>query len=208
MKKRRKQFLRTFTTCVPFFLLAFLSGLAFYEYFPKPMEDSRIMIEDMPPITIQANDSLSVYSYQECLENYREMPEYLSKYCTGIILMDEKSLNEQFYSNKRTKNDDSIVAYAQTPSNEIYLSDTTVDTIAHELWHLYDYAHDRVSNSEECKKLYEEYKSDVTPYAKKNTTEFFAEAGVWYLKMPEEMQGKCPKLYTYFDNLPKEMESV
>ena len=207
MRRKWKRFLRTFTSCILFLILAFLSGLAFNEYFPKPMENSRIMIENMPPITIQANNSLSVYSYQECLKNYREMPEYLTKYCTGIILMDEEGLNEQYYSNKRTENDDSIVAYALTPQNEIYLSDITAETIAHELWHLYDYAHNRISNSEECKKLYEEYKSDLTPYAAKNPTEFFAEAGVWYLKMPEEMQGKCPKLYTYFDNLPKEMES-
>lgn len=85
--------------------------------------------------------------------------------------------------------------------------DSVKDTVAHELWHVFDYANgnDEYYLSEfDFNILYNQNPGSISEYGATNVLEFFAEAGTMYLLSPEELKEKNMDVYNYFESLPKE----
>lgn len=198
------RFFRSFCIGICIGILCIVGGMLVYPY-GLPLPDAQISIQDYPPITIQANNTLSTASYQTALHNFQTQPEYLRQYCQGLILMDQETLEETY--GEKMEEDFTLMAYSRTPSNVIYMSDFSSKTISHELWHIYDKSNEIVANSG-ISSFFEKYREDLGDYASQNETEWFAEAGSWYVNCPEKMKEKMPEVYSYFENLQKEAESL
>lgn len=93
-----------------------------------------------------------------------------------------------------------------TQDSTIYITTDSfnADVVYHELFHAYDNAHGKISESYEFTQIFHEEKGkvfvEVVDEADYNE-EFFAAAGAAYLLEPQVLKDAAPKTYEYIDNL-------
>lgn len=99
-------------------------------------------------------------------------------------------------------------ALGLTQDSTIYIATDSfnADVIYHELFHAYDNAHGKLSESEEFLAIFAKEKDklfvgvlDESAYPE----EFFATAGAEYLLAPQKLKTIAPESYEYIDNLIK-----
>ncbi len=99
-------------------------------------------------------------------------------------------------------------ALGLTQDSTIYIATDTfnVDVVYHELFHAYDNAHGKLSESSEFMLIFSKEKDkvfvevvDESAYSE----EFFAAAGASYLLEPLVLKAAAPETYEYIDNLIK-----
>ena len=95
-------------------------------------------------------------------------------------------------------------ALGLTQDRTIFISTESFSSyvVLHELFHAFDNANDRLSETYEFLKLYKE-KSRIMPVFTANSddyaAEFFAQVGAMYLLMPYELSISAPDIYDYYD---------
>lgn len=155
------------------------------------------------------------------------MPQELLEKCSTIIFMDE----EHFAQEEMNENLSNVVGLANSADMSVkvliqdfdtqYIDksmpewimdpiDYYINTISHELGHIYDYqyAYNQTfySDEEEFQKLYELCKDDLNDYASSNAHEFFAEGTKLYFFYSSYLQEKSPSAWAYFDQLYQAQE--
>lgn len=149
-------------------------------------------------------DNIKIFSYegfdkvnaQSYLEDLAALPKKLTDNCENIYFTDE-NLNEKFSLEIETQ----IVALSF--GRDIYISTDYhgTEVLVHELYHVYDYANDWISDTDEFKELYELYKDEheVSPGNVQNCYEFFASYGENFYLRNETLNDDT--LFAFFDNL-------
>ena len=128
------------------------------------------------------------------LDNLKDISEDLVKNCDNIYFTNE-NLTEKFNLDIKTK----VVAISYGKDiyvNTDYYAD---DVLSHELFHVYDFSNNWISESSSFLDLYNKYKNDykVSPGNKENEYEFFATCGEYYLSHSITEQD----LYNFYDSL-------
>lgn len=125
-------------------------------------------------ISINKDKNLDQDNLKLYLNNLENIPKGLLENCNNIYFSSE-NLNDKFDLNIKTK----IVAISY--GKDIYI-DTNYykdDVLIHEMYHVFDYSNNWISETEEFLILYEKYKDDfkVSPGNNENSYEFFATYG-------------------------------
>lgn len=175
----------------------------------------------LPPIQVVTETPVS----QEWMDNIAynaiaKMPRFLTEKAKAIVFMDEASFTperEEFdipdvvgLANSANMSVKILIQdfpgqYQDTAMPEYIMDpiDYYINTLAHELSHLYDYQYaynqDFLSDKKEFQELYETYKDSLNDYASSGIKEFFAEASKLYLFYPDYLAGKSYPVYEYFD---------
>jgi hypothetical protein len=141
-------------------------------------------------------DDYDETNYDLYLENLKTIPSGLIKNCDNIYFTNE-NLNKKF------ELDDIITKIvALSYGKDIYVNTEyfSEDVLIHEMYHVYDYSNNWISDSDEFVKLYEEYKDDfeVSPGNVENSYEFFATYGENF-SLKDDLEET--NLYTFFNNL-------
>lgn len=128
------------------------------------------------------------------LDNLKDISEDLVKNCDNIYFTNE-NLTEKFNLDIKTK----VVAISYGKDiyvNTDYYAD---DVLSHELFHVYDFSNNWISESSSFLDLYNKYKNDykVSPGNNENEYEFFATCGEYYLSHSIMEQD----LYNFYDSL-------
>lgn len=132
--------------------------------------------------------------YLECLKS---LPTGMIENCNKIFFTNE-DLNKKFNCGLNAKV--TAISYGR----DIYISTEYFgkEVLVHEMYHVYDYANKWISDTEEFKKLYEEYGTEygVSPGNKENCYEFFATYGELFYLQNDDLE-KTP-LFAFFDEMP------
>lgn len=176
-------------------------------------------------VEIQEGQPLLDPAAQNLLVSYiNSLPQILKEKAGAIYFLAPDS----FYSIEGCQEDPSITGITQLERAAIYLKDrsdpsgqfvsiakdgTAIslnnpqvyrDTLVHEFMHLLDVQteglHLQRSGSEQWQALFTQYQNVLGDYAATSPEEFFAEAGVYYLYYPEQLQRLAPEVYSYFQN--------
>lgn len=147
-------------------------------------------------IEIYAHDGYNNEKAMLYLNDLKSLPKGLIENCDNIFFTNE-NLNEKFDLGIKTK------VVATSSGRDIYISTEYYDisVLVHELFHVYDYANDWISETNEFRALYEEYKDEheVSPGNFQTRYEFFASYGErFYL---EKSALNDDTLFAFFDNL-------
>ncbi len=124
-------------------------------------------------------------------------PEELVKYCDAIYF---------------TGGEQSVPIIGKTGGKALGLTQGTIiyittdtfnaDVIYHELFHVYDNAHDNLTKTDEFLMIYYKERDYVSVKAIDEDAlpaEFFAAAGAEYLLEPESLKAKAPEIYEYIN---------
>lgn len=136
---------------------------------------------------------------QKYIENLKKMPSWLCVNVGEIIITDE-DINETLNLGMETN------VLAVTIRDRIYINNSTYsdNVIIHELFHVYDVAHDMfTAKYGTIADLYEKegHAVGVSPGNKKNIQEYFATAGEKYFMSNEMLKETSPETYEYFREL-------
>ena len=195
------------------FCLSMLAGCSSSPY--AKAEAQTLTIQGVP-VYVEPDEETTQEDIDTFLKAIKAQPEFLRRNCTGIHLQGENTFIEyaqQNFGDKYNK------AFGYTIGENVFLKtnlnvngskrdkDSVKDTVAHELWHVFDYANgnDEYYLSEfDFNILYNQSPDSISEYGATNVLEFFAEAGTMYLLSPEELKEKNIDVYNYFELLPKE----
>ncbi len=102
-------------------------------------------------------------------------------------------------------------ALGLTQGSTIYIATDTfnVDVVYHELFHAYDNANDKISDSDEFMQIFYREKDKVFVEVVDDddyNEEFFAAAGAAYLLEPQVLQTAAPETYEFIDRLIRHYE--
>ena len=195
------------------FCLSVLAGCSSSLY--AKAEAQTLTIQGVP-VYVEPDEETTQEDIDTFLKAIKAQPEFLRRNCTGIHLQGENTFIEyaqQNFGDKYNK------AFGYTIGENVFLKtnlnvngskrdkDSVKDTVAHELWHVFDYTKgtDEYYLSElGFNILYNQNPESISEYGATNVLEFFAEAGAMYLLSPEELKEKNIDVYNYFESLPKE----
>jgi hypothetical protein len=141
---------------------------------------------------------------------WNTIPEYIrnflkSKGCK--IYITDTNLSERFFPND---NLGSVAGTTVPIELTVYLEDrknAIKNSLVHEVGHLIDVIHLTSSEELRFKEIFEAEKNiflnipGADDYALTNSSEYFAEAFVIYLKNPNELIKNCPKTYEYIHSI-------
>lgn len=195
------------------FCLSMLAGCSSSPY--AKAEAQTLTIQGVP-VYVEPDEETTQEDIDMFLKVIKAQPKFLMRNCTGIHLQGENAFinyAQQNFGDKYNK------AFGYTIGGDVFLKtnlnvngskrdkDSVKDTVAHELWHVFDYTKgtDEYYLSElDFNILYNQNPCSISEYGATNTLEFFAEAGAMYLLSPEELKEKNIDVYNYFEALPKE----
>lgn len=149
-------------------------------------------------------------------------PSFLLDKCTSILIMDER----YFFEEETAKGNENIVGFASSADMAVRLlrndqtgpyidlsmpdvimqpDDYYINTLAHELSHLYDYQYaysqSFLSDDPMFETLYVREGDRLNAYGASTRAEYFAEASKYYLFYPEKLEASAPDTYAYFQEL-------
>lgn len=168
------------------------------------------------PVYVEPDEKMTQDEVNLHLKAIESQPEFLMKNCTEIHLQGKSNYSErlrQEYSTNYNKTagyaeEEKIFLNTNLNENSLKRDRTSIkDTVAHELWHVFDYVNgnDEYYLSElDFNVLYNQNPNSLGDYGARNTLEFFAEGGMMYINSPEELKEKNMGVYNYFESLPKE----
>lgn len=147
-------------------------------------------------------ENISIYTSYNCdqqnvnsyLEDITKIPKNLLNNCDNIYFTDE-DLTEKFNLTIKTK----VVAISY--GNDIFVNTDyySEDILIHEMYHIYDYSNNWISETEDFLLLYEKYKDvyKVSPGNNENAYEFFATCGEYFTlkNLPQQ------DLYNFYKSL-------
>lgn len=147
-------------------------------------------------INIYTYKNYNIDVYEDYLKNLETIPNTLTKNCKNIYFTNE-NLTEKFKLDIKTK----IVAISYGQDMYVNTSYYGEDVLIHEMYHIYDYSNNWISETKEFKELYEKYKKDIeiSPGNVDNEYEFFATCGEKFSLNNSEI--KNTEIYTFFSNL-------
>lgn len=147
-------------------------------------------------INIYTYKDFNTDNYDKYLKDLETIPYTLLKNCKNIYFTNE-NLTEKFDLNIKTK----IVAISY--GNDIYINTSYhgEDVLIHEMYHVFDYCNNWISETKEFKELYKKYNKEieVSPGNINNEYEFFATCGEIFSLNKEKINNK--EIYTFFSNL-------
>lgn len=168
------------------------------------------------PVYVEPDEETTQEDVNRHLKEIKTQPEFLMKNCTGIHLQGE-NIHQERKQQAYGRDIGDTAGYVEERdiyfdvktkySNGEKTSDIIRETVAHELWHVFDYVN---GNDEyylsglDFNILYNQNPDSISEYGATNVSEFFAEAGAMYLLSPEELKEKNMDVYNYFEALPKE----
>ena len=195
------------------FCLSMLAGCSSSPY--AKAEAQTLTIQGVP-VYVEPDEETTQEDIDAFLKAIKAQPEFLRRNCTGIHLQGESTFIEYAQQNFGGNHSKS---FGCTAGDEVFLKtnlnvngskrniDSVKSTVAHELWHVFEYANgnDEYYLSElDFNVLYNQNPSSISEYGATNVHEFFADAGEMYIYSPEELKEKNIDVYNYFESLPKE----
>lgn len=129
------------------------------------------------------------------INNWETLPEFLKSNATSLNITGE-NLSDKFDLNLNAN----ILAISY--GTDIYVNDTKFNknVLIHELFHVFDYSNNWISNSDEFMEIYDKEKNlvSVTDGNVQNVYEFFASSGELFYFEPEVLKEKAPLTYNFF----------
>lgn len=129
------------------------------------------------------------------INNWETLPESLKSNATSLNITGE-NLSDKFDLNLNAN----ILAISY--GTDIYVNDTKFNknVLIHELFHVFDYSNNWISNSDEFMEIYDKEKNlvSVTDGNAQNVYEFFASSGELFYFEPEVLKEKAPLTYNFF----------
>lgn len=129
------------------------------------------------------------------INNWETLPESLKSNATSLNITGE-NLSDKFELNLNAN----ILAISY--GTDIYVNDTKFNknVLIHELFHVFDYSNNWISNSDEFMEIYDKEKNlvSVTDGNAQNVYEFFASSGELFYFEPEVLKEKAPLTYNFF----------
>lgn len=129
------------------------------------------------------------------INNWETLPESLKSNATSLNITGE-NLSDKFDLNLNAN----ILAISY--GTDIYVNDTKFNknVLIHELFHVFDYSNNWISNSDEFMEIYDKEKNlvSVTDGNVQNVYEFFASSGELFYFEPEVLKEKAPLTYNFF----------
>lgn len=129
------------------------------------------------------------------INNWETLPESLKSNATSLNITGE-NLSDKFNLNLNAN----ILAISY--GTDIYVNDTKFNknVLIHELFHVFDYSNNWISNSDEFMEIYDKEKNlvSVTDGNAQNVYEFFASSGELFYFEPEVLKEKAPLTYNFF----------
>lgn len=178
-------------------LVGILLGQLFCNYEMRYMF-AREYCGDVNGIEIYAAGEIDRDNFVKHLEMLVDAPEKLTECCDKIYFTG---------SSLGVPASDSGLgnALGLTQDRTIYISTESFSSyvVYHELFHAFDNANDRLSDTTEFVKLYAENDRIMPVFAAHSdeyAAEFFAQVGAMYLLMPFELSVSAPELYDYYDS--------
>jgi len=186
------KFVVTAIICILFFIL----GMKISDLRDDAISDGYKKISEYGNIKVYYREGYYEENAELYLNDLKSLPEELKENCERIFFTNE-NLNEKFDTGIETK----IVAISL--GKDIYISTDyyEIGVLVHELYHVYDYANGWISDTDEFKELYEEYKNkyEVSPGNAQNCYEFFASYGENFYLRKDYLDDDT--LFAYFCNL-------
>ena len=176
------------------FISCFILGIVTAEKINTAKNNKYTLDSKFENIKLNKSENINEDNYLLYKEDLIKVPKSLIQYCNNIYFTNE-NLNEKFNLDIKTK----VVAISY--GNDIYI-DTKYygnDVVTHEMFHVFDYGNNWISDSEEFITLYEKYKDvlQISPGNDDNNYEFFATCGEKYISHSLIQ----PELNTFFNNL-------
>lgn len=157
------------------------------------IEDQVLYIEGLPPIQLLGDNEFKKMQIEEYIEKYiKTQPQYLLQNASMINICNERNLNFRAGDNEG-------LPFAQ--GTQVFITNIegryAVDTISHELSHVYNNTIGYNFN------YFDNYANsiDLEDYFKSNASEFMAETSSMYVNAPEDLKAQCPALYDYFASI-------
>lgn len=129
------------------------------------------------------------------INNWETLPESLKSNATSLNITGE-NLSDKFDLNLNAN----ILAISY--GTDIYVNDAKFNknVLIHELFHVFDYSNNWISNSDEFMEIYDKEKNlvSVTDGNAQNVYEFFASSGELFYFEPEVLKEKAPLTYNFF----------
>ncbi len=169
--------------------------------------------------TINGQPLLSKENEAEIASYIRLLPEDLQKKAGAVYFLSPK----RFYAIEGCLPDPEISGITQLEKAAIFIKDRSSsagqyqgvlkdgtpvaldsalayrDTLVHEFMHLLDVQREgsylQLSSSPDWKELFEKYRTLLGDYGATSPEEFFAEAGVYALLYPDQLQNTAPEIY-------------
>lgn len=178
-------------------VVVFLAGMKAADLSKNTVDDGYTKISEYGNIKVYLHENNDEDIAELYLEDLETLPDRLTENCENIYFTDE-NLTKKFGLEDEIQSE--IVAISS--GRDIYISTKYhgKEVLVHELWHVFDYANDWISDTDEFVNLYEMYKDEyeVSPGNVQNRYEFFASYGeTFYLRKDTLLDNT---LFAFFDN--------
>lgn len=195
---KNKRYFLLIPICIIFFILGL--SAQFIKNDNADYDENYTQITSYKNIDIYIKENyINDTNYELYMNDLITIPESLLKNCDKIIFTNE-NLNQKF-SDYVEDIDKKIVAISYGKDIYIYTGYFEKDVLIHEMYHVFDYANDWISNTQEFTQLYEMYGNDyeVSPGNVENQYEFFATYGEKFTLQNDTLERT--DLYVFFSNL-------
>ena len=159
------------------------------------LDDQVLYIDGLPPIELRSGGTFKKGFIEDIINNnIKSQPDFLLNNCNLIILADDSHFEKS----------EDIAGFALSYNMSIQIRVSTYglqNTISHELSHIFDYANNSISESNQFVELYNAKPISVSIYGATNQTEFFAEAGSMYINEPDTLKTNNIDVFNYFNQL-------
>ena len=157
------------------------------------------------PMHLEGNTGFTQYDLDKLSQ---EVPDILLQNCNEIYMCYFNNPNSICYQLATPDTAANIASYdgftIWDGSGRIVVdinSYNILNSIIHELIHLFDEKNNFLSQGQSVLSLYNQYAAKISNYAKTNSQEFLAESGKQYFLKPEKLQRDALPVYDYFQSL-------
>ena len=174
-------------------------------YVEEPITQGVYYTENGNPIILDKMEEYQESTYatniNNILEALNEAPDFLLENLNQVYIKPYEEALSLGQASHGTASANSSTFNITIANRKGWTKSQVKEIITHELGHLYDYAHGRISNSESFQNLYFTNKNKITNYASTKPSEYFAECTMMYVLFPDKLKAKSNEVYNYFNEI-------